>query len=518
VLSQGCYNIAKIQLLSLPLGNQILNTYEKVNFLQILQMKKLFLFLSLFCWLPTCYAQVHIPYIKYTYDELPALNNGAGFYHCKYFSAIYNTEIGYLIYLPKHYFEVPDTIFPVLYYLHGSGGNYIKESSKAIKWQDSTDNIFPEMVIVLTNLIDDSYSLKNGEASIADELRNHIINTYRVSDQGECTAICGFSMGGQGAMQLSLRHSQQFSQVVSLSGAPFMGLEDHISYYLTNGTGKLKIRATTGTEDIFRSSSYRLKEELESAGIPFDYKEYEGIEHNATKIFNDSTYRTETFLWQKENLLSTCPVTIRNAELPIIGEYDLPFVDEYNPMGSTPVPPDGFMFYQISPFEFQLSWNPYPEPFNGYILQQKIKDAPGFRILDTVSSETLMYIDSLEIACDSIYTYQLLTFNDVGPSSSATYLLRAGHCSTSNSPAPEIPPARLYPNPSHNRIFIELEENLDLTGVLLLITGSNGKIMLKQHAFKRQVELDISNFSPGNYYTCIIKNDKCINTYKFTVE
>jgi hypothetical protein len=488
-------------------------TFKKKSLRRIL-----FIFI-MFCYFPICPAQVYSPYIKYNYDELPVLGNGAKFYHCKYYSNVFGTEVGYLIYLPKHYFEVTDSIFPVMYYMPGSGGNYFSEAKRAMYWHEAMNDSFPEMVIVLTNIVEENYYMVKFEATLIDELRTHIINTYRVSDQGECSSFCGFSLGGQGAILIGLKHSDLFSQVISLSGAPFLKLGDQINYYLSNGTGKLNIRATVGTKDRTISSSRFLKEELTSAGIPFDYKEYEGFEHSSSQIFNDSAYRTETFNWQKECLSRTCPVPLRSQKIPAIGEFDLPFVNEYNPISSTPLPPNGFKFNQISPHEFQFSWVQSPKPVNGYVIRRMINEVPGYITLDTLSSDATTYIDSLEIVSDWVYNYQLITFDNIGTSSPATAAFRAlKNNSASNLSTKSNLSISIYPNPTSNKLTIQLGDINPSSNISILISSINGMIILNQRVVKPLWDIDVSNFQKGLYLVNVTKDGKCINTEKFTVE
>jgi enterochelin esterase-like enzyme len=491
---------------------------DKIHYaLHNLKLKGIFLFLVMISNFPNSNAQVLTPYIKYTYDDLNVFDNGAKFYHCKYFSNLFNTEVGYLIYLPKHYFENPDSIFPVMYFMHGSGGNYVGQFKPAVVWNQGMEDILPEMVMVMTNLVDENYHMVNFEKTMIEELRTHIINTYRVSDKGECSAVSGFSLGGQAAMLIALKHSQLFSQVLSFSGAPFLDLKDQIEIYLSSGTGNLNIWATVGTIDRTISSNHYLRDKLTTAGIPFDYKEYEGIGHSFSQVFNDSAYRTETFIWQKENFLRTCPVTLREAEIPQIAELDLPFVDEYNPLGSNPLPPEGFKFSQISPSEFKFSWLQSSIPVNGYIIQKCIKD--GVVTLDTLSPETLTYVDTLDVICDSIYYYQIYTYNNIGISKLASWGIPTKiNCLATSSLSTKLQSITVYPNPTHDRITIELGDICKLPGVSIMITNINGRKILKQKVIKPAFELNVSEFPKGIYIAYVFHGLKCINSVKFTVD
>lgn len=286
----------------------------------------------------TVKGQVNESFIKYTYEPLRQFENEALIVHAKYNSEILQQEIGYAIYLPEQYYQNPDTLFPVLYFLHGSGGNYVNQSNSAIIWHEATSDFFPETVIVFVNSIFGNYYLGDSYFSILEELMPHIVQTYRVSDKRECTAITGFSSGGAGAVKFGLNNSEKFSQTLSMSGGSFNGLPDQINTYLNQGTEDLLIRASVGEEDRYISSSRWFKSEMESAEIPFEYKEYPDIRHSMTECFDDSLFRAETLEWQVNSFQTTCPVPERISVIPELSYEELPFVDEYRPVNPLPLP------------------------------------------------------------------------------------------------------------------------------------------------------------------------------------
>ncbi len=59
------------------------------------------------------------------------------------------------------------------------------------------------------------------ETALAVELRDHILRTFPVTDNGWC--VTGLSMGGYGAVRFALRYPKQFTSAVSHSGALHFG-------------------------------------------------------------------------------------------------------------------------------------------------------------------------------------------------------------------------------------------------------------------------------------------------------
>src|SRR5947207_2076519 len=95
----------------------------------------------------------------------------AGASHHTYLSKAMGQDVGYCIYLPPGYRDNPNARYPVIYNLHGAGGDetrgllaaeVLDEGIRAKRW--------PEMILVFPNggkttLYKDSYDSKIGRAS-----------------------------------------------------------------------------------------------------------------------------------------------------------------------------------------------------------------------------------------------------------------------------------------------------------------------------------------------------------------
>jgi enterochelin esterase-like enzyme len=119
------------------------------------------------------------------------------------------------IYLPPDYDRSPQRHYPVLYMLHGAGGNYTE-------WTDSflperADELIeageiPPMIVVMPDGGGQTYwaNWSEGGPRWADYVVQDVVPTidrrYRTVPTNAGRAIGGLSMGGLGALNLALQH------------------------------------------------------------------------------------------------------------------------------------------------------------------------------------------------------------------------------------------------------------------------------------------------------------------------
>jgi endo-1,4-beta-xylanase len=141
-------------------------------------------------------------------------------------SKVMDRDVGYNIYLPPAYAEEPQTRFPVVYFLHGSGGNEASDTSFAFYARDAIDSGDINSAIYVfvnggaysgyrdnlsTNLLAETYFI--------EELIPAIDERYRTFADREGRALVGFSMGGGASARFALKFPELFSAAASISGS-----------------------------------------------------------------------------------------------------------------------------------------------------------------------------------------------------------------------------------------------------------------------------------------------------------
>lgn len=146
-------------------------------------------------------------------------------------SEILKMDKKYAIYLPPDY-ETSQRSYPVLYLLHGGGGNHIawvqngrvrSIADKAIK-----EGSAKPMIIVMPDASGPNKGYRNdprGEWLYEDyffkEFMPYIEKTYRIRSGKRYRSIAGLSMGGNGTLIYALHHPELFSAACPLSAGTF---------------------------------------------------------------------------------------------------------------------------------------------------------------------------------------------------------------------------------------------------------------------------------------------------------
>jgi endo-1,4-beta-xylanase len=230
-----------------------------------------------------------------------------GVEHKTYSSAVVRTNVGSNIYLPDDY-RTSTRRYPVLYHLHGSGGNESSQVSlSGIYHQAIAEKKLPPVILVFVNGGKRSYcgDAAGGkimaETTIIRELIPHVDATYRTIPDRECRVIHGFSMGGFGALKLGMKYPKLFSAALSFGGgmaapdSPHMlflrkisGNDDQLmaannpADIATRNKEKLagmSLWLFTGTRDIARPDSEWAHQFLQSNGIAHRFEVSENVGH-----------------------------------------------------------------------------------------------------------------------------------------------------------------------------------------------------------------------------------------------
>ncbi|MCL4386697.1 MAG: alpha/beta hydrolase-fold protein [Cyanobacteria bacterium] len=242
-----------------------------------------------------------------------------GFSQKAFFSNSMKREIGYGIYIPRAYYNylrgnaIKKDGFPVIYCLHGKGGN---ESTgfnliAAIFHTAIEEGKIKPAIMVFPNcgsysMFCDSYdNLIMGETILIKELIPIIDSNFRTINSGKGRALEGFSMGGFGAVKLAFKFPDLFSSVVSYAGSfhdldslqvnrpevfkimfsnnpdyfqlnsPYILAEKNLDAIKKN----LKLKLSNGSEDFTLENNFKLNTRLDNLGIKYEFKLLEGLKH-----------------------------------------------------------------------------------------------------------------------------------------------------------------------------------------------------------------------------------------------
>jgi S-formylglutathione hydrolase FrmB len=195
---------------------------------------------------------------------------------------------------------------PVVYLLHGFGGNYADWVRSARGFEKAAD-VYKIMIVCpdgnnswyWDSPVDDKYKY---ETYVATELVKWVDEKYKTIRDRKGRGITGLSMGGHGAMYLAMKHQDVFGAAGSMSGGvdirPFPNnwqMAQRAGKYAENPAfweantvinmlhlltpNSLAIMIDCGTEDFFYKVNEKLHEQLLYRNIPHDYVSRPGA-HN----------------------------------------------------------------------------------------------------------------------------------------------------------------------------------------------------------------------------------------------
>lgn len=232
------------------------------------------------------------------------------------FSPSMNKKIKAVIITPNSYSSGKE--FPVVYLLHGAGGDYsswLKVTSKLTDYADQYNLIIAcpdgsKTSWYFDSPVDKTYRY---ETYVSGELVKWVDNNYKTIKDRSGRAITGLSMGGHGGLYLSFRHQDVFGAAGSMSGGvdfrPFPNNWDiakRLGSYAANQQNweqntvinlvhlltpkSLALIIDCGTEDFFFRVNENLHEKLLERNIPHDYITRPGA-HNGDYWANAVNYQ-----------------------------------------------------------------------------------------------------------------------------------------------------------------------------------------------------------------------------------
>ncbi len=261
-----------------------------------------------------------------------------GVEHRSYASDSMHHAVGYCIYLPPGYTASENSArrYPVIYNLHGAGGNELSHLLVAqILHEGIVAGRWPPTIMVLPNggkntfYKDSSDGKYMGETTVIRELIPHVDGSFRTIAARHGRCIEGFSMGGRGATRLALKFPELFCSLHNQAGNvmhiadlydpkqpnrypnDYLGSDrqrflDNDSYVLLEKNlaaikGRLRIQITCGTQDDGHLPTVReFHAALQRHGVDHTYLEVEGLKHEQAKLLN--LYRPIWFDFHMESL------------------------------------------------------------------------------------------------------------------------------------------------------------------------------------------------------------------------
>ncbi len=231
----------------------------------------------------------------------------------KFESKLVGYPVEYSVYLPADY-ETSNRSYPVLYLLHGYSddetgwiqfGEANSVADKAIASGDATSCIIVMPDGKVTWYANSFDGKDPWEDMFIKEFIPFIEKQYRIRPQKQFRAIAGLSMGGNGALLLSLRHTELFSSCVAMSAGTFtdeeitannqydnyfgsiygpkpaIGVSEYWKVYsplhLLDSVEKDKIKSVRfyidcGDDDFLYKGNSALHVKMRDLGIPHEYR------------------------------------------------------------------------------------------------------------------------------------------------------------------------------------------------------------------------------------------------------
>jgi poly(3-hydroxybutyrate) depolymerase len=136
-------------------------------------------------------------------------------------------KVSYHVYTPAAHDREPQRRFPVVYWLHGSGGGLAGLAKVAGHFDTAIESgkTPPCFIVFVNGLVEGMYvDWKDGSAPmetiIVKELVPHIDAMYRTIATREGRLLDGYSMGGYGAARLGFKYTDLFRAVSIMGGGP----------------------------------------------------------------------------------------------------------------------------------------------------------------------------------------------------------------------------------------------------------------------------------------------------------
>ena len=247
-------------------------------------------------------------------------------------SAAAKAVVSYHVYTPPQYDAERERRFPVVYWLHGSGGGVAGIAPVAARFDAAIrSGDLPPVIVVFPNGLPngmwcDSHDGRTPvETVFIEELLPEVDRVYRTRPERAGRILEGFSMGGYGAGRLGFVHHELFGAVSMLGAGPlhpeFEVSEDRdpaqrdrllasvwgdleryraaspwqLAERHLAAVQQLPLRIVIGSRDSTLEFNRSFHERLEQLAIPHEYLEVPGIRHDPDALLAALDRRFWTF-------------------------------------------------------------------------------------------------------------------------------------------------------------------------------------------------------------------------------
>jgi len=259
-------------------------------------------------------AQSHVvvaQWVKAPSKEL--LEKIPGLVHETLESVSMNTTVGYSVVLPPGY-ETSKQRYPVVYWLHGGGGNECSSLYTAASWAElyEADQVRP-VILVYPNGFRSGYMDHHDgkvmiESMIIRELVPRIDKQYRTIATRAGRAAHGFSMGSSGALKFTAKYPHLFGTAVAYGGGavdlehtqsrfildilernlksdPKLIQQNNTYHFLAENhpilrKNDLRVLLICGDDDSWKESAVTYRTALQQKNIPCQIKIVPGVGHS----------------------------------------------------------------------------------------------------------------------------------------------------------------------------------------------------------------------------------------------
>lgn len=229
-------------------------------------------------------------------DAVPLVRHG------EVHSQAMDRTVGYNIYLPPEYDAHPDWRFSVVYFLHGASANEKTGAAlaKVVDAERAAGRTGPVVWVFVNGGPFSGYydwpdaNVKT-ETYFFDELIPAIESRYRVRTDRDGRAICGYSMGGNGAVRYATKYPDRFCAVNAIAGAFNTGgklaATDNVDHWtrthIDRIRGRLPMRFFVGADDRLLANQTAYLAVLNTLHLGYHLTVIEGRGHLIGEMWNE---------------------------------------------------------------------------------------------------------------------------------------------------------------------------------------------------------------------------------------